>query len=71
MDATSKPIDISNDPDFPVCPDCRRSVWEIVRDLFTLGSEDRLEVRCRECGSVWTAARPEGEKDWRLFSHRA
>ncbi len=68
---TSEPIDIRDDPGFPVCPDCRRSVWDVVRDIVGSGRERRVEVRCRECGSVWTATRPEGERDWRLISHRA
>ena len=67
----SGPIDITDDPTFPACPDCQRSVWQIVRDIVGIDRERRVEVRCRECGTVWTMSRPEGERDWRLFSHRA
>jgi len=67
---TSGEIDTMGDQHFPACPDCHRSVWDVVREKIG-GAEHTVEVRCRECGTPWTMTRPEGEKDWRLISHRA
>jgi hypothetical protein len=68
---TSGEINIVGDQGFPACPDCHRSVWDVVRENLAGGHDRSVEVTCRECGTRWTMTRPEGEKDWRLISHRA
>ncbi len=57
--------------DLPVCPDCRRSVWEVVRQKLGVNGERTVDVRCADCGLERTVVREAAKPNWTMMSHRA